>query len=167
MNLQTVETQIKEAKKAMELEKKHHEEKMMELQKRMDEAKRQKALLLADVDTDCILRAEKIVYLRVNRRGFFDKSCVEDAIQDILEGTPHMRDKYFGSKNYDRWTHQRSDHKYFYGPEHGVIICSIGLEDEYRNGLTEDQSRDCLYYLNLLLDVGKRESLVERKLINK
>lgn len=162
MNLQTVEMQINEAKTAMALERKRHEETMKGFQKQLEQAEREKALLLVDLDAERIKRAEQILDLKVYGK-YFDKSVVVDAINDIAEDTGKMNEKYFGSKNYSGWTNQRSDHTYFYGPTHGTIVCSVGLKRDYRTGLTAEQKEDCLYYLNLLLDETKREQLMERK----
>lgn len=162
MNLQTVEMQINEAKQAMVLERKRHEEAMKEFQAKLDEGKREKALLLAEFDLTRIKQAEQILQIRIGDR-YFDRTCVEDAIKDIAEDTNKMQQEYFGSKNYSGWTNQRSDHGYFYGPKHGTIVCSIGLEPDYRKGLTEEQKENCLYYLNLLLNETKRGQLLGRK----
>lgn len=162
MNLQTVEMQINEAKQAMVLERKRHESAMKEFQAQLDKAQREKTLLMADFDVARIQQAEQILAIQFGGR-YFDRTCVQDAIQDIAEDTLKMQREYFGSKNYSGWTNQRSDHTYCYGPRHGTIVCSIGLNREYRNGLTVEQKEDCLYYLNLLLDETKRGQLMERK----
>jgi hypothetical protein len=55
---------------------------------------------------------------------------------------------YFGCKDYDRWSHQREDCQYGYGPRHGSIVFAIELRQEHRNkGLTEQHRSDCIYYL--------------------
>lgn len=159
MNLQTVEIQITEAKTAMALERKRYEETMNGFQKQLEQAEREKALLLVDLDLERIKRAEQILELRVHDK-YFDRSVVVDAIKDIIKETPQMNERYFGSKNYSGWINQRSDHTYFYGPTHGTIVCSVGLKKDYRKGLSDEQKENCLYYLNLLLDPTKREQLM-------
>lgn len=158
MNLQTVEMQINDAKQAMALERKRYEETMKGFQKQLEQAEREKALLLAEMNLERIGQAERILSIKEGGK-YFDKTCVQDAIADIANGTNFMQEKYFGSKNYSGWTNQRSDHGYFYGPAHGTIVCSVGLKASYRTGLTDEQKEDCLYYLNLLLDKEKRSQL--------
>lgn len=51
----------------------------------------------------------------------------------------------FGTKNYDRWSGQRSDHEWG-GPRHGSIVFAIGLKDRKRD-LTEDERADAIYFL--------------------
>lgn len=159
MEMKTVEMNIEEAKRGMELERQQHEQKMKEFQKQLDEANQHKALLLADFNVERIEVAKTILEIRSGGE-YFDRTCVEDAIQDILADTEKMKERYFGSKNYAHWRNQRSDHPYFYGPSHGTIVCSIGLKHEFRKGLTDEQKEDCLYYLNLLLDKEKRSQLL-------
>lgn len=158
MNLLTVELQINEAKKAMVLERKRHEDEMKQIQNQLEVAERERKLLVADLNLSRIKQAEQILDIGIVKK-YFDRTCVEDAIKDIVEDTHKMKCIYFGSKNYERWRNQRSDHSYSYGPNHGTIVFSVGLNREFRNGLTEEQKEDCLYYLNLLLDEGKRSHL--------
>jgi len=51
----------------------------------------------------------------------------------------------FGTKNYDRWRGQRSDHEWG-GPSHGSICFQIGLKDRQR-ALSEDERADAIYFL--------------------
>lgn len=51
----------------------------------------------------------------------------------------------FGTKSYDLWYGQRSDHEWG-GPRHGSIIFQIGLKDRRRE-LTEEERSDAIYFL--------------------
>lgn len=157
MNLVEIETSIvnlREAKKNMQA---HYEQKMKETQASIAVLERQKALKLSDFDTSKIEVAEAILEIKGSQ---FDVTVVRDAIQDVLQGTPHMATMYFGSKDYDCFSHQRSDHNYFMGPRHGTIVYSIGLKKPYRTGLSKEQQESCVYYLNLLLEPERRVRLV-------
>lgn len=51
----------------------------------------------------------------------------------------------FGTKNYDRWRGQRSDHEWG-GPRHGSVCFSVGLVDRKRD-LTAEEREAAIYYL--------------------
>lgn len=51
----------------------------------------------------------------------------------------------FGTKDYDAWAGQRSDHEWG-GPRHGSIVFKIGLKDRSRE-LTEEERADAIYFL--------------------
>ena len=56
--------------------------------------------------------------------------------------------EFFGTKNYDRWYHQRYDCRYGAGPRHGTTVFSIGLHLEVRDTeLTPEQVDAALYIL--------------------
>jgi hypothetical protein len=91
------------------------------------------------------------------RMGFGDDlAAVEQAIRWMAcsyQPTFYtdLNSVYFGCKDYDRWSHQREDCQYGYGPRHGSIVFAIELRQEHRNeGLTEQQRNDCIYYLEAL-----------------
>lgn len=153
MKLAEIENSLVNLNQAKREQQAHFEKKMKELQESINHLERQKKLHLEGFDLKRVEEAEKILQIK---DAEYDSSCVRDAITDILRGTPHMKTQYFGSKNYVHYRHQRSDHPYVYGPTHGTIVYSIGLNWSYRNGLSQEQEEDCLYYLNLLLDPDKR-----------
>lgn len=104
-------------------------------------------------------------YGELLQRGLGDDlSVVNDAIRWMagsLEYTAwnDLNRNYYGVKNYDRWTRQRTDCEYGMGPSHGSIVFSIGLNREHRGkGLTEQQRSDCIYYLEAM-KAGKLESI--------
>lgn len=85
-------------------------------------------------------------------------SCVADAIKQIATGAalgPYkdLWREYFGTKRYDGWYGQRSDHLYGYGPRHGSIIFRVGVRDGLRKKqaeLSADEVEACVYYLTNL-----------------
>ena len=69
------------------------------------------------------------------------------AIADILDGCKHLRTEFFGQKRYAGF-HQRSDHRYGYGPSHGDIVESVGLRDPNKE-LTEEEVEAAVYFLTV------------------
>ena len=66
------------------------------------------------------------------------------------DGYFDLRLHYFGTKNYDRWRGQQSNHEYGCGPSHGSVVFSIGLRSEFRmqnRMLLETEKEACAYYL--------------------
>ena len=112
------------------------------------------------VDVEIIRNAETVMYVRgIDHVGLGDtNSAITDAIKWLAcSYTPthytDLRQVFFGCKNYDRWTCQRDDCEYGYGPRHGSTVFQIGLHKEYRGenvGLTEQQRSNCIYYLEAL-----------------
>lgn len=151
--------------------KKEYEDILSALNKQRDSADREYRLAVDEnIDITKIREAEDVLYIRGNigvlksarsdsphsiGRGD-DISAVNQAIQWFACSykPTHYNDLnnvFFGCKNYDRWTHQREDCEYGYGPRHGSIVFAIGLRPEWRNkGLTERQRSCCIYYLEAL-----------------
>lgn len=111
---------------------------------------------LSGLDSAIILHAEHIIYVggKYARAGEDRAACREQAIQRILAGGGEMFSEYCGTKSYDRWTGQHSNHSYGMGPRHGTIIFEIGLTRPVRGrevkSLTEDEINACVYYLRNL-----------------
>lgn len=108
------------------------------------------ALLASGVDLDRLRRGEAILSIQGDYRcvGGESSDCIASAKADLAAGAPRLMREYFGAKNYDRWSGQRSDHTYGFGPKHGHIAFAIGLKSEARNSaLTEQQIEDALYLL--------------------
>jgi hypothetical protein len=93
---------------------------------------------------------------------------IADAIKQLATGEP-IRPEYgdlwrvtFGTKNYDGWRGQRSDHQYGYGPRHGSVCFSVGLTPEVRKGtpadLTPEQIEAAIYLLTNLERVQAAEA---------
>lgn len=85
-------------------------------------------------------------------------SCVVDAIKQFSLGKPlqykDLWKEYFGTKDYDRWSSQRSDHTYGYGPRHGSTNFMIGIRtDKKQVDLTADEVEAVIYYLTNLKNI--------------
>ncbi len=109
------------------------------------------------MDAAKIQLAETVVYVSDTEQGGADWSgCITDAVHQLTIGKPlgaykNLWKQYFGTKNYDRWTGQRSDHEYGYGPRHGSLVFSVGLSSAVRERdpqqLTPDETEAAIYYL--------------------
>ncbi len=121
------------------------------LMAQLTEAKTAYGASAAGLDDGRIQIAKPLIY----RRGWYDgsgeqKSCVQDFIHWLVTGESctDPRNEYFGTKNYDRWYSQRSDHPYGMGPRHGSTNFAIGLAREARERDLTDTEREALaYYL--------------------
>lgn len=83
-------------------------------------------------------------------RGGQDRaSCIRDAIDWLATGKCSAYHQFneadYGTKNYDRWSGQRSDHEWG-GPRHGSIVFQIGLKDRKRE-LTDRERDAAIYFL--------------------
>lgn len=127
-----------------ELEEEQHKLEVMyetdkaALKKKLTEAENIKAILVSNFDYDKI----HLVRERVNFTGIYKwwgvgetASTLAACIRDVANGCSFIRTKYFGCKNYDRWTCQDSCHTYGMGPSHGTIVFSIGLNHKFRQEL--------------------------------
>lgn len=130
----------------------------------------------AGIDQEKVDLAKTI--LRV--RGSYDKggddraSVINDVIKQLSTGVP-IREIYgdlwrveFGTKNYDRWSGQRSDHEYGYGPKHGGIVFSVGLTDNVRKSkshgeLTQEEIESAIYYLLNISKIQANEKLAKEQ----
>lgn len=114
----------------------------------------------ASLDEAKIATAETLISISgLYSDGGTDRaSCVADAIKQLATGAalgPYkdLWHNYFGTKRYDGWYGQRSDHPYGYGPKHGSIIFRVGVKDGLRKAqadLTADEVEACIYYLSNL-----------------
>lgn len=108
-------------------------------------------LLAEGLDLNTISLAESILAVGKYSNGGDERaSVIRDAIA-WLAGTGvrgNLKIEYFGTKQYDRWYGQRSDHSYGYGPKHGSILFSVGLRDDARHReLTQEERDAAIYYL--------------------
>ena len=89
------------------------------------------------------------------RGGDARESVVKGAIKELTEGGGILFRDYFGTKSYDRWHGQRSDHEYGFGPKHGSIIFSIGLSASVlkAGSMTSEQVDAALYVLQHLSSI--------------
>ena len=131
----------------------------------ISELSRSVALGGAMLDQDKIEAARKVMYVRgsYERAGEDRASVIQDAIAFFATGPkPYkdLRQGYFGTKNYDRWSGQRSDHPYWAGPSHGSICFQIGLTEaaRKRDDFTAEEVEACLYILTRVDAVQKAEA---------
>lgn len=125
-------------------------------------------------DPDKVALAKTVISVSDYRNGGADwHSCITDAVNQLATGKP-ARQYYgdiwlqsFNTKNYDRWTGQRSDHEYGYGPRHGSICFSLGLTAACRardpRVITPDETEAAIYYLlNVVAiqDAERKQELV-------
>jgi hypothetical protein len=109
----------------------------------------------AGLDLDKIAMAETVVFASDYSYGGDERdSARQDAIKwfagtlDTRNGYADLRQVYFGTKNYDRWRGQRSDHSYGMGPRHGGTCFRIELMDAARKrDLTDEEKEAAIYYL--------------------
>lgn len=145
------------------------------LQKEFEEAKRKLEHEIHTLSTDLVYEAdgldryainlaESVLYVtNINKGGADWRGCIEDAIHEIATGKSRCFDSlwksFYGTKNYDRWQGQRSDHTYGYGPKHGSICFGVGLKQEVRDrdpqSLTPEEKEACLYYLTRIGRIQK------------
>jgi hypothetical protein len=155
---------------AIAVHKKQSEAALKELTAQHEEAVREYHLATdSGLNIERIRNAEAVIAIRGKmgeRRDYEgrfvgmgigdDLSAVEQAIKWMAcsyQPTSYtdLNSVYFGCKDYDRWSHQREDCQYGYGPRHGSIVFAIELRSEHRNkGLTDGQRSDCIYYLEAL-----------------
>lgn len=129
------------------------------------ELSRSVALDGAMLDQEKISLARTVLYVRgsYERAGEDRASVIQDAVAFFATGPrPYkdLRQDYFGTKNYDRWSGQRSDHPYWAGPSHGTICFKVGLTDagRKRDGFTPEEVEACLYLLTRIEAIQKAEA---------
>lgn len=161
-NAAAVRRQI-EAKAALDLHRKQAAERDKELVAELQDAASNLMLHNSDIDVGKVELAETIIYVTDYSRGGEDRgSCVKQALKQFAMGSetnPYLDlwRVYLGTKSYDRWHGQRSDHEYGYGPRHGSVIFRIGVHDAVRHDrkqsdLTAEEVDACVYYL---LNIGR------------
>lgn len=119
----------------------------------------------AMLDQEKIKVARTIVYVSgsYERAGEDRSSVVQDAVAFFATGPqPYkdLRQGYFGTKNYDRWSGQRSDHPYGMGPSHGSSCFQIGLIQaaRARAEFSSEETEACLYLLTRIDTIQKAEA---------
>lgn len=122
------------------------------------------------LDLEKIELAKKVVYVRGEyAKGGRDRdSVVSDAINQLATGVPTRQTfsdlwrTYLGTKNYDAWSGQRSDHEYGYGPRHGSICFAVGVNSDIRQSrapfdLTSEEVEAAIYFLTNIQRVQEAE----------
>lgn len=155
-SLLEIETNIIHLTQKRQEAQRNHNEFLQKNECELEEMRRQKAMLLKGIDANRIKSAENLlrIYGLDNERNF-NVRCINEAINDIAQGSSKLQKEYFGIKNYEGWTHQECDLPYGFDPKHGSIVFSVGLSNPKHN-LTDEETECCLYYLNLLLDKDSR-----------
>lgn len=167
-----------QAERAQAIE--NHAANLKRLDAVLEECRKRECLLIADLDLLRIDRARKIINVgslwpaveRWNGQRYvsetpnFDKEAdayrlavVNAAIDDLATAKDLLKREYFGLKNYDRFSNQRTDCEYGMGPRHGHITFRVGMTDEARRypGLTIEQRDDAIYYLRNLARIQRAE----------
>lgn len=128
------------------------------------ELSRSVALDGAMLDQDKIDLARRVLFVggAYARAGEGRASVIQDAVAFFATGPkPYkdLRQGYYGTKNYDRWSGQRSDHPYWAGPSHGSICFRVGLTDEARkrDEFSAEEVEACLYLLTRIEAVQQAE----------
>ena len=141
---------------------------------------KQRANVLASaeqgLDLEKVRLAKTLVYVNgsYDRAGEDRKSVIHDAIRQLATGEPirqfygDLWSHYFGTKNYDRWSGQRSDHQYGYGPGHGSIVFRVGVVDDVRKTRTQadlsaEEVEAAIYYLTNIKRVQDAEAAAAKQ----
>lgn len=158
MNISELCKNAFDAADAVKKEIDEHEKKMVTLQANLIEAKRLYGIALKGHAVDMVMLAEEIILVRGEYTGAGDQNSVKaDFVKWLATGEcarySNPKKQYLGTKNYDRFASQRSDHEYGYGPRHGSINFAIYLNPAYRDDnmdLTPQEKDACIYYLENL-----------------
>ncbi len=156
----------------------HKTDAQAEERRLVEEIRQRQAILslaASGIDHDKVALAKTIIVVRGSyAKGGTDRaSVVVDAVRQLVTGEPirlYYGDLWkvaFGTKSYDRWDGQRSDHEYGCGPRHGSTIFSVGLMPEVRKmaptDLTPDQIEAAVYYLTNLERIQTAEAEAKAK----
>ena len=162
MNIAEVVVERDRLERKRAIEAKEHAEWVKRNDAQLAECNRLLDAHAAGADVDRIVKAQQIIYITARTQGLGRdrRSVIADAIRSIaMDGAAPdgvyrgLREGYYGTKNYDRWTDQREDHSYWAGPAHGTTVFSVGFRREYLSvGLTNEQIDACIYYLEAFRD---------------
>lgn len=139
-------------------ERERYERLHADLSAELADLRRQRAMHLNGVDLVKIQLAEHVIFVSGSDQLYGDDSrAVRDAIADLAQNRgANLRKGYFGTKNYDRWSHQGVGlTRYGYGPKHGAIVFSVGIVPTMREGareLKDEEIEAALYLLHQLLE---------------
>lgn len=157
--LETVVSAINKTKCTIE----EHKNSITELDKKLKELQKEFELLSTFRENyDDVKIAQNILFIRGNPDSYNSETIIDDFIQWLATGvsktgyTPQTT--HFSIKDYDRWSGQLSYHDYGYGPKHGYITFSIGLQPSYRKSwdkFTSDEKNACIFYLKNLKNIKK------------
>lgn len=128
---------VTEAHDALAATRARHKEEMDQAQDEVDTAVEHLRHLKAGTDPDTRELAETVVHVRGpnNYEREDGPQALQDAIRDLLNGAPGLRERFFGTKHYGGLPGQRCDCQYGFGPKHGSIVFAIELTLEARQRL--------------------------------
>ena len=155
MDLKEATLAIAGTKKEIKEERTRHMAAMAELEEKLAALAARCSVLSAGLDADRIARGREVVVVRGMVTPGERAKVVDDACVAVAEGGGRLRREFFGTKNYDRWHNQRCDCVYGYGPRHGSIVFSVGIDRRFRDRwaageLAPEDVDAALYYLNNL-----------------
>lgn len=160
--LQSVTLALTEARRRRVQELERHEKALVDIDAQVQELEAARGVLSAGLDADRIARGREVLEIRGKVTAGERARVVEDACADLAKGCGGLRYDYFGTKNYDRWNDQRCDCKYGYGPRHGSIVFSVGLNRRFcarwaAEELTPEDVDAGLYLLTNLVAIQEAE----------
>lgn len=143
----------------------------------IDRCRKDLQLATNGLEVDRIARARKHFYITgatyIYGRAGDTASMMQDAIDAISQGGRRLVYEYFGCKNYDRWTCQRSDHPYCMKPRHGTTVTEIGLTKETRDVMRENEDplppyviEEILYVLYNFRQIYEAENPIQERPIH-
>lgn len=151
MNLsEIIKERIETGKQIAELTEAYNKS-VKPLRSRIEELSRLEGIAAANIDTDKIVLAEKLLKVYGNIYGHTDSmrgnDIATEAINDIATGCRHLKKEFFGNKQYSGF-YQRNDCEYGFGPSYGSTVDMIGLTNEARGKELSTEEKDaCIYYL--------------------
>jgi len=161
MSIAKLAQNVFDAGKELKAENERHEQESKRLKAILDEANRLYKIALNGHSIDFVSMAESVISIR----GTYDESgeqpsAVRAFIKWLATGEcgaySNPKKQYLGTKNYDRWTSQRTDCEYGMGPTHGGINFAIQLHPDFRKDdvdLSQEQKDACIYYLENLKSI--------------
>ena len=110
------------------------------------------------IDIGKVQLAETIIYVTKYTGDGEQGGCIVDAIKQFSLGKPleykNLWKEFFGTKDYDRWSSQRSDHTYGYGPRHGSTNFKVAIRtSKKQSDLTPEEVEAVIYYLTNIKNI--------------
>ena len=159
-------TALTRSKKHLETEREslreHYERESKRIASELVKINEQLNFVNAGLDEDLLNLGMSIVRFGDVKANSERRSCVIDAINDLASGGRTLSERYFGTKDYDRWSDQREDHEYGYGPRHGSIVFRVCLTSDAKQkvrcgGLTEGDIEAAIYCLMNIDEINKQK----------